>query len=261
MAVDFSEVAGHEVVKRALTVALAGAHSTLLIGPRGYGKTMLVKCIPGILPDGMFISGLRKTSAKEFKNGLQAAKKSVLILDDLPEFSRGNLDLLRKALEDNNLFFIATMDSCPCGYMLHHVKPCECSMVKLKSYYRRVRDITERIHIHVEVTQVHEKHFLAKRRGTSSADIEKHVDFARDIQMRRAGHLNAFMTAVEIERFAHLDEDSARLMVAGTKHLGLSPGVIRNIKKVARTIADLQGTSDIVAFHMAEAIQYRALKI
>lgn len=313
---DFNEVKGQENIKRALEIAAAGGHNAILIGPPGSGKTMLAKRLPSILPPLSLQEALESTKIHSVAGRLQnsigliserpfrsphhtvsdvalvgggsypqpgeisLAHNGVLFLDELPEFKRTALEVMRQPMEErrvtisrakvtvdfpSNFMLIASMNPCPCGYYNHPVKECSCSSVHVQRYLNKVSGpLLDRIDLHVEVTPVPFKELSSNERSESSVEIRKRVIEARNIQKKRFEswpyiHANAMMGHQQIQQFCKLDPISIQLLKKAMERLNLSARAYDRILKVSRTIADLAGKEAIHAEHIAEAIQYRSL--
>ncbi|MDH3599698.1 MAG: YifB family Mg chelatase-like AAA ATPase [Candidatus Tectomicrobia bacterium] len=312
---DFADVRGQQHVKRALEVAAAGAHNVLLIGPPGSGKSLMARRLPSILPHVSLdeaietskihsISGLLNpdhalVATRPFRSphhstsdaGLigggniptpgevSLAHNGVLFLDELPEFRRSVLEVLRQPLEDAQVtiaraamtltfparvMLAAAMNPCPCGFSTDPKRECLCSAQQIQRYNARVSGpLLDRIDIHVEVPPVSYRDLNAPADGETSAVIRARVNAARERQHARfidtATPHNAGMGVREIRRYCELDESGERMLEQAMQHFGLSARAHDRIRKVARTIADLDGSEAITASHLAEAIQYRTL--
>jgi len=312
--VDFSEVKGQEFVKRALEISASGYHNILMIGPPGAGKTMLAKRLPTILPEMTLEECLETTkiysvagllppnqaliTQRPFRvvhhtasdialvgggtvpkpGEVSLAHNGVLFLDELPEFHRDALEVLRQPLEDGQItisrasrtltFFsrfllCATMNPCPCGYF-GSSRECHCTPRKIQQYRAKISGpLLDRIDIHIEVPALKYKELLGKQEGESSSDIRKRVNRARKIQLRRFKNTKIFfnsqMNSRLIKKFCVLDEKSQELLKMAIDELGISARGYDKILKVARTIADLAGSENILPEHISEAIQYRVL--
>ena len=313
---DFADVKGQENVKRALEIAAAGGHNVIMIGAPGSGKTMVSKRIPSILPPFTVREYLETTkihsvagtlpkdsalmTTRPFRSPhhtisdvalvgggtfpqpgeISLAHNGVLFLDELPEFKRQVLEVLRQPLEDREItisrarftvnypasfMLVASMNPCPCGYYNHPEKQCVCSSAQVKKYLNRISGpLLDRIDIHVEVVPVPFKDLAVRQTSESSAEIRKRVIKAREIQLKRFAdspkiHCNAQMTSSKIRTFCNVDDAGMTLLKNAMEKLGLSARAYDRILKVSRTIADLEGVEDIKPQHIAEAIQYRSL--
>ena len=314
---DYKDVMGQEHAKRALEIAAAGSHNVLLIGPPGSGKSMLSKRLPSILPDMTWNESLEVTqlysvmglldpdeplirqrpfrsphhtiSSAGLAGGgtnprpgeISMAHKGVLFLDELPEFQKNTLDLMRQPLEDNKVtiarvsstvsypaefMLVCAMNPCKCGWYGDPSNRCTCSEQSVQNYRSRISGpLLDRIDIIVEVPAVEFEHLRTRREAEPSTVIKQRVDAARERQHRRfgeqSGMCNARMGPTELRYHCVLDDESAALMKDAFEAFGLTARSYDRILKVARTIADLDGSDRITSDHIAEAIQYRTVEL
>lgn len=312
---DFCQVKGQFAAKRAMEIAAAGSHNILMIGPPGGGKTMLARCLPTILPDLTVAEALETTKIQSVAGvldedmgiivnrpfraphhtgskialtggGISAkpgeislAHNGVLFMDELLEYPRDTLEILRQPLEDNvitisraqrtvrypaNFMLVASMNPCPCGNYGSKTHECTCTPVQIAKYRSKLSGpLMDRIDLHIEVDNVTYGDLSSKESGESSSEIKKRVDNARNIQLKRfegtGVYSNSRMNNAMVSEFCKLTPECAQILKLAFERLGMSARAYNRILKVARTIADLEGEENILPSHITEAVGYRSL--
>lgn len=312
---DFSEVAGQESVKRALQISAAASHNVLMIGPPGAGKTMMARRIPGILPKMTYEEQLEVTkiysiagelddsramiqerpfrdphhtiTATSLVGGgtrprpgeISMAHYGVLFLDELPEYRRHVLELLRQPMEDERItiarvhsvltfpskfMLVAAMNPCPCGYFGDSTHECTCSGSQIHNYLSRISGpLMDRIDLHIQIQPVSFPDLFSENHYKGTDEMRSEVEAARVVQLDRFGQdpisYNSQMSPLLVKKYCTLQEDAKALLEEASKKMGFSARAHHKILKIARTIADMEAQDHIALHHVAEAIQYRSL--
>jgi len=308
---DFSEVKGQSLPKRALEIAAVGGHSVLMSGPPGTGKSMLASRFAGILPAMTESEALESAAIQSLNGGFRTefwrrrpfrsphhtasgvalvggggiprpgeislAHNGVLFLDELPEFDRKVLEVLREPLESGHITIsraarqadfpasfqlLAAMNPCPCGYLGHYNNKCRCTPDQVSRYRSKISGpLLDRIDLHIEVPALKEDELTASHAGETSAIIRERVERARKIQIERQGKANFLLGSKEVDKFCMPDDAGLTLLKQAISQLNLSARAYHRILKVARSIADLASENVIKSAHIAEAVQYRRFEI
>jgi magnesium chelatase family protein len=305
---DLADVKGQAHAKRALEVAAAGGHSLLMVGPPGTGKSMLAARLPGVLPPMTEAEALDAAAVRSLATGgfrlehwrqrpfraphhsassvalvggggdprpgeISLAHRGVLFLDELPEFDRRVLEVLREPLESGRVTIsraarqvdfparfqlVATMNPCPCGYLGHYGNKCSCTPDQVARYRGKISGpLMDRIDLHIEVPAVPQEELMRQSAGESSAQVRARVERARAVQTARQGKPNSELGTRELERHCRADPAAQSLLKNAISRLNLSARAYHRVLRLARSIADLAGEDTIAAAHVAEAIQYR----